>query len=477
MFDNAPETVVAEADVTPNTKSKKSGGVLGAVGKLFGGKEEPVVEEPVVAAADNNEPAAMDGIYGEGDELAELSEDAAATTAAESKAMKLKAAAEAAKAKKPTPVLEEPAFVEAEPSLSKKNADALAALEGTAAVEEQATKKPIAASLAQVPVSSLKPTPLPIEVPLNGFKKKAASDVSPEEPSWVTALYDAAEKGLERKNNEHGIDRRAKVGFPDEAVKLKNGISTEVPPSSEKAVRGNKLALVVGIDRYDNVPKLEKAVNDSNAISKALTNIGYETVVVENPDRKTLNAKLSEFQTRIAPGDSAVFYFAGHGVALGSDNVLLAKDVPSTEASNEDQIRSEGFIVDEITRRIQKQGAKTTLLILDACRDNPFIHTATRSIGNTRGLTTEEAPSGVFVLYSAGIGQTALDRLSDTDGNPNSVFTRMLLPALSSKGLALTSLAKKVQKQVADLAATVNHQQQPAYYDQIIGEVSLNESQ
>ena len=161
-FDNAPETVVAEADVAPTTKSKKSGGILGAVGKLFGGKEEPVVEEPVVAAADDNEPAAMDGIYGEGDELAELSEDAAATTAAEAKAMKLKAAAEAAKAKKPTPVLEEPAFVEAEPSLSKKDAGALAALAGTAAVEEQASKKPrpIAASLAFVPVPKLKQKPV-----------------------------------------------------------------------------------------------------------------------------------------------------------------------------------------------------------------------------------------------------------------------------------------------------------------------------
>ena len=78
------------------------------------------------------------------------------------------------------------------------------------------------------------------------------------------------------------------------------------------------------------------------------------------------------------------------------------------------------------------------------------------------------------MLYSAGIGQSALDRLSNSDNNPNSVFTRKLLPLLEAPGTTQVTLAKKVQREVSALARTVNHTQQPAFYDQIIGEIELS---
>jgi hypothetical protein len=79
----------------------------------------------------------------------------------------------------------------------------------------------------------------------------------------------------------------------------------------------------------------------------------------------------------------------------------------------------------------------------------------------------------VFVLFSAGIGQSALDRLGDNDPEPNSVFTRKLVPALRTPGLTQIALAKRVQREVDELAATIRHPQQPAFYDQIIGEIEL----
>ena len=77
----------------------------------------------------------------------------------------------------------------------------------------------------------------------------------------------------------------------------------------------------------------------------------------------------------------------------------------------------------------------------------------------------------MFVLFSAGIGQTALDRLNATDSAPNSVFTRTLVPLLVQQGLTHLALAKRVQTEVKALAARVGHQQQPAFYDQIDGEL------
>ncbi len=198
---------------------------------------------------------------------------------------------------------------------------------------------------------------------------------------------------------------------------------------------GRRIAIVIGIDEYQNVPKLKKAVNDSEAVSAALQKIGYDVVSVENPDRRTMSSKLQEFQGKIQPGDTAFFFFAGHGVALGPDNILLAADVPELEPGQDDIAKDEGFSVDNIIRRFQKQGAKTAMLVLDACRNNPFENDGTRSVGSTRGLAKQDAPEGVFVMFSAGLGQEALDRLSDEDPDPNSVFTRKLVPALMTPSI------------------------------------------
>jgi formylglycine-generating enzyme required for sulfatase activity len=130
--------------------------------------------------------------------------------------------------------------------------------------------------------------------------------------------------------------------------------------------------------------------------------------------------------------------------------------------------------VDALVRRVQSRGAAVSFFVLDACRDNPLAASGVRSIGGTRGLTRVDTPNGVFVLFSAGIGQTALDRLGDDDPDPNSVFTRKLVPLLKTPGLTQVSLAKRVQREVDALSSSVHHPQQPAYYDQIIGEIELS---
>ena len=109
------------------------------------------------------------------------------------------------------------------------------------------------------------------------------------------------------------------------------------------------------------------------------------------------------------------------------------------------------------------------LYVVDACRDNPFVNSNGRSIGGTRGLALVEPPSGTFVMFSAGAGETALDRLSDDDPNPNSVYTRTLLPRLRAPG-RIGDIARDVRREVRDLASKVNHIQTPAFYDEVIGD-------
>ena len=245
------------------------------------------------------------------------------------------------------------------------------------------------------------------------------------------------------------------------------------PPSPLAVVPGRRVALVIGNDRYESLPGLQKAVNDARAVRDRLARIGFEVIHVENADRRTMNQKLAELTGKIGRGDTAFFFFAGHGIAVKDTNYLLPVDTPQAREGQEGLVTREAIGADVVLDALQDRGAKVSLLVLDACRDNPFKTASSRGVGGTRGLGQMQAPEGVFVLYSAGFGQSALDRLSDDDKNPNSVFTRTFVKLLERPGLSLQELAKITQSEVRRLAASINHVQMPAYYDQVDGTLAL----
>ena len=152
----------------------------------------------------------------------------------------------------------------------------------------------------------------------------------------------------------------------------------------------------------------------------------------------------------------------------------MPRDVPAIRPGRDEQLKRESISLQEIMADLEEKKVGLRLFIIDACRENPFARVAGRSLGKIRGLAVSEPPpEGTFVMYSAGAGQTALDRLNDEDMNPNSVYTRLLVPLLKSPGVVLTDVAKEVQSGVRDLAATVDHQQTPAYYDQVVGRMCI----
>jgi hypothetical protein len=246
-----------------------------------------------------------------------------------------------------------------------------------------------------------------------------------------------------------------------------------IPPADG----AHRVALVIGNDTYQNLDHLQKAVNDARTIAASLTMLGFEVIRVEDAPRRTMNQKIVEFANRTGRGDVAFFFYSGHGVEIRGINYLLATDTPAVGEGEEGMITSEGIPTDTIVDRLQERGAKVSMLVLDACRENPFKKSGTRGVGATRGLAQmATTPEGVFVLYSAGVGQTALDRISDTDTNPNSVFTRTFARVLGTPGMSVQEMAKTTQAEVRKLAATVNHPQMPAYYDQILGQFTFSQA-
>lgn len=240
------------------------------------------------------------------------------------------------------------------------------------------------------------------------------------------------------------------------------------------AQAAKRVALVIGNDTYENVTPLQKARNDSRAMAEALAGLGFDVIKAEDVGRRAMSRAMVELEGRIGEGDTALIFFAGHGFAIDGTNFLLPVDVPAAGPDEASLVRDAAFSVAALAERLQVKGAATTILILDACRDNPFAIKGKRSLAGTRGLAPMTATAeGMFVLYSAGAGQAALDRLGDTDANPNSVFTRTLLHEMTAPGASMVQIAKSTQIQVRKLAGKVGHDQTPAYYDQIIGELYL----
>jgi hypothetical protein len=113
--------------------------------------------------------------------------------------------------------------------------------------------------------------------------------------------------------------------------------------------------------------------------------------------------------------------------------------------------------------------AKLTLAMIDACRDNPFKTAGRRAIGG-RGLAPTTAATGQMVIFSAGTGQQALDRLGPTDKSKNGLFTRIFIKEMQKPGLTVDRVLRNVRNEVVELAKSVGHEQVPAIYDQVVGD-------
>ena len=242
--------------------------------------------------------------------------------------------------------------------------------------------------------------------------------------------------------------------------------SASKPGGVKEALKtGQRFAIVIGNDDYKNVPKLENAVGDAKAISGLLSRLGYQVLTFNNLNEKEFKRSLRQFKQRLKGGEEVVFFFAGHGVQIGSANYLLPTDVGS---DSEDQIQDEGIPLQRVLDDFSESKVKFSLAMVDACRDNPFKSTG-RSIGG-RGLAATSAATGQMIIFSAGTGQQALDRLGNNDKARNGLFTRVLIEKVSQSKEPIHILMRDVRAEVAKLAQSVGHEQVPAIYDQVIGD-------
>jgi hypothetical protein len=231
------------------------------------------------------------------------------------------------------------------------------------------------------------------------------------------------------------------------------------------SINSRRLALVIGNDGYQSVSKLLNARADARAMAKQLEATGFKVTLLFDLTERAMKDALRTFRTSVEGGDEVIVFFAGHGVQLGAANYLLPVDI---RGDSEEQVKDEAIPLQRVLDDLSERKARFSLAIVDACRDNPFKGSG-RAIGG-RGLAPAAAASGQMVIFSAGAGQQALDRLGDKDKDPNGLFTRIFLKEMAKPGVPIDRVVRTVRNEVVQMAKSVGHEQVPALYDQTLGD-------
>ncbi|WP_005037125.1 caspase family protein [Holophaga foetida] len=195
----------------------------------------------------------------------------------------------------------------------------------------------------------------------------------------------------------------------------------------------SRIALVIGNGTYKDAP-LKNPVNDARAMARSLRECGFQVDLVLNANRTRMFQAVREFGVKLQGGGVGLFYYAGHGMAVKGTNYLIPV---GTDITAEDEVEVQALSVQTVLNKMESAKNRLNLLVLDACRNNPFIRSF-RS-GN-RGLTQMDAPAGSFIAYATAPGSTAADGTGE-----NGLYTQHLLKALRQPGLSVEQVFKRVR--------------------------------
>ena len=264
-------------------------------------------------------------------------------------------------------------------------------------------------------------------------------------------------------------ERQAKAKREAEERK-KNEIKIAIPGSNENrpvagpSIYTDRVALVVGNKNYITRP-LENPINDARAMRSRLTALGFKVIYFENLKVNEIGDVMEKVANAIKPGSVFVFFYAGHGTQIDGENMFPAVVAKLTSAF---QLPTQSLDLNRVIRIAESQKATIRIMILDACRDNPWqvVTQSKRSIGS--GLAKVDPAEGTIVLHATRAGGVAADT---SEGN-NGLFTHHLLRHLDTQKLPIEQLFKRVS---SDVKQASKGTQVPWTEGQIEGEFTFRE--
>lgn len=224
-----------------------------------------------------------------------------------------------------------------------------------------------------------------------------------------------------------------------------------------------KLALVIGNSDYTYGNFLANPVNDAEDVSFKLEELGFDVILGRDLSKRDVLEKVDEFASRSAQYDVALFYYAGHGIQSEGANYLIPVDV---NLKSETDIQYDCVNVSRVLSRLEEEDCKMKIIILDACRNNPFERSWSRSV-DKKGLAMMDAPVGTFIAFSTAPGAVA----KDGSGN-NSPYADALLEVLDRPGLNIHDVFQDVHDIVV---RNTEKEQHPWTSSSLTGRLYLND--
>lgn len=228
---------------------------------------------------------------------------------------------------------------------------------------------------------------------------------------------------------------------------------------NSNASSNRRIALVIGIGAYATSP-LKNPPNDATDMAAALSKVGFTVEHGVDLTQRQMKAMIREFGQKLKAGGQGLFYFAGHGVQLKGRNYLIPVDA---EITSEADVEDQGVDANLVMGLMDEAGNGLNVVILDACRNNPFARSFRSSMN---GLVQVDAPTGTLVAYSTAPGKVARDGMGR-----NGAYTAELLKQISVPGLPIEELMKRVR---ANLKQQTNGEQIPWESSSLVGAFYLN---
>jgi hypothetical protein len=242
---------------------------------------------------------------------------------------------------------------------------------------------------------------------------------------------------------------------------------TAFPQSKQLVPRGSggrQVALVIGNSSYSE-GRLENAANDAADMRKALRDKGFTvSQCCDNVGIQELTTAIDDWTMSLQRDDRAIFYFSGHGIRVNSTDYLVPIGYPSN--STQADVRFRAYAVDQLQEKMQERGTKVNLIILDACRDNPYV----LGKGLEKGMAGSTAGFGTYIIYAASPGHVA----SVNAAGKNSLFTLALLEELEMPSISLRTLGADVRDRVYEMSdgTQIPYISENVVFDVVLGAAS-----
>ncbi|GCL58160.1 tetratricopeptide repeat protein [Microcystis aeruginosa] len=228
---------------------------------------------------------------------------------------------------------------------------------------------------------------------------------------------------------------------------------------SQSQQKQRRTALVIGNASYQDNP-LKNSINDAEAMANALKDVGFDVILLENADLKQIENAIDTFHHQLKAGGVGLFYYAGHGTQVDGENYLIPVNAKLDVAED---VRYEAIPVGKVLARMEDAANQMNIVILDACRNNPF---ARKWRSSQRGLAPIQSARGALIAFATEPGGVA----ADGEGE-NGLYTSFLLKHLKTPNLDVELMFKRVRE---DVVQATQNKQVPWESSSLVGDFSFN---